>query len=304
MQAVIIPGSNSLNISKRVSLTKNIPIINKVVRRFRDSELYVRLEDTSEIKGKHVYIIHTFFPSPNDSLIELLLTIDAVKDYAPTKVSLIIPYFVYARQDKRFQDGEAVSLKTLISIFKHLGINDIMAVDTHFCRKPGVFNFYGIKIKNVTAVPLLIDHIMAELGLNEFVLVGPDAGSRIFLSSVSFQKMFLKKEKICPHCGSAARACKCTGKKKEYKIRINVKDLKNKNVIILDDIISSGGTILAAIEAIRPMTKTIAVGCTHGLFLGKSLKKLKSLCDLVVSTDTIKSPASAVSVAPVIAENL
>jgi ribose-phosphate pyrophosphokinase len=299
MNKVILSGENSISISLEVSKIKKIPMIKKCVRKFPDGEIYLRL-DSTDLDGKDVYLIHSLAPKQNESLIELFLSIDTIKDYGAKKIHLITPYLAYARQHKRYLSGEAFSLKTFIKILKFLGTSRITTIDAHFCRKVGVFNLFGLKIENLTAAPLIFNYIKKEIG-NNFILVGLDAGSKNFLSSINSRKIFLKKEKFCPRCGLKATKCRCKTKNKEYEIRIKgIEKIKNKNVIILDDIIASGKTMIEGVKAMKKIAKSISVGCTHGLFLGNSLKILKENCNLVVSTNTIKSDVSKVSIAPLI----
>lgn len=301
--AVIISGSNSFQIAKEVSQLTNIPIINKIVRKFADNETYVRLENVN-FKDKDVYIIHTLYPAPNENVVELLLTIDAVADFTD-KIHVIIPYVAYARQDKKFQEGEAFSIKTLFSIFKALGVKDVTTIDAHFCRKQGDFDFFGLKLKNLTATPVLLDYVKNDTNSKNLTIVGPDAGSKDFLSSISSEKVFLEKVKVCPFCSQASQLCKCSTKEKKYNIIYKgLEKLKGKDVVILDDIISTGGTMISLVENLRPIANKIAVGCTHGLFLSNSLEKLQNLCNTIISTNTIDSTASKVSIAGLIARTI
>jgi ribose-phosphate pyrophosphokinase len=299
MNKIILSGENSLSISLEVSEIKKILMIKKCVRKFPDGETYLRLEKTN-FNGKNVYLIHSLAPEQNESLIELFLSIDTIRDYGAKKIHLITPYLAYARQHKRYLSGEAFSLKTFIKILKFLGTSRMTTIDAHFCRKVGVFNLFGLKIENLTAAPLIFDYIKKEIG-NDSVLVGLDAGSKNFLSNINSRKIFLKKEKFCPRCGLKATKCVCKMKEKEYEIKIKgIEKIKGKNVIILDDIIASGKTMIEGVRAMKGIAKSICIGCTHGLFLGDSLKILRENCDLVVSTNTIKSDVSKVSVAPLI----
>ncbi|MCW1296643.1 MAG: ribose-phosphate diphosphokinase [Candidatus Parvarchaeota archaeon] len=297
---VLVSGSNTISISEEVCRTSKIPMIEKIVRRFPDGEIYVRFSDVN-FKEKNVYIIHSMAPRQNDSLIELFLSVDVIREYSPRKINLIAPYMAYARQHKKYNIGEALSLRTIIKILKILGVSEITTIDAHFCRREGTFNFFGMKIQNLTAAPLIFEYIKRESGIKDFVVVGVDAGSRDFLSKIRSKKVFLRKEKYCPICNKKAIKCECKTRKKSYKIVIKgFEKVKNKNVMILDDIISTGGTMSACALAVKKVARSVYIGCTHGLFLGRALDILKENCDLIVSTNTIKSKASKVSIAPLI----
>ncbi len=297
---VITYGLNSLELAKKVAETAETPLINKIVRVFPDGEIYVRFENI-DFEGKEVYVIHSLYPEQNQNLIELFLTLDLIKDYGG-KIKLIVPYFAYSRQDKRFQDGEAFSLKTIANILKFLGVEYLITIDAHFHRKPEEFDFFGVPAKNLTAVNLLVNY--AKNYFDGFIVIGPDLGSKDFLSSIKEEKIFLEKEKYCPECKLPATKCKCIKSEKEYEIKIKCPNLRKQNVLILDDMIAGGGTMIRSIEAIKEKVNKIAVGCTHGLFLKDSLQKLKNLSDYIFTTDTIKSEVSKVSVAELIAKEI
>ena len=299
---IIVNGSNSKGLAERVASALKVPLAKVSYRKFPDGELYTRID--SDLDGEDVVLIQTMFPDQNSSLIEFLLTADLIKDSGGKKLIGIIPYFAYARQDKKFQAGEALSIKTLSKLFKSVDINELMTVDVHFHRKPGNFDFYGIPCKNLSAVKLLVDYVRKNIS-PKITVIGPDLGSSELLEPLK-EKTTLTKKKICPVCKRPAEKCICTAKEKRYKIEIesNV-DFKNQDVMILDDIISSGSTVMGAIKKVESSgAKKIIVAAVHGLFLGESLQTIKGMSDYLVTTDTIENPVSDVSVAPLITENL
>ncbi|HDD45962.1 MAG TPA: ribose-phosphate diphosphokinase [Candidatus Aenigmarchaeota archaeon] len=299
---MITYGEVSKDLAYSLSKLTRIPILPKVVRRFPDNEVYVRIENT-KIKGEVIYIVHSLYPDQNSNLIELFLTLDLVRDYGGIP-RLILPYLAYSRQDKRFQEGEAFSLRTIANILKGLGVREIITIDVHSYRKEGKYRLFSIPAKNITASRLLVDY--ARTLCKDFIIAGPDQGSKHFLSNIEGKKVFLRKEKYCSRCGKNAVHCKCSYKKKEYEIRsIAPKSVKGKNVLIMDDIISSGGTMIEAVKAVKGCgANKIMVACTHGLFLGNSLKVLKSMADIVFSTNTIKSEVARVDVAKLLARGI
>lgn len=298
----IIASSEYLELAARVSKLTNFELIKKVTRIFPDKEVYIRLKKY-DFDQEKVFIIHSLYPNQNENLVRLLLTIDLVKDYNGLPY-LVLPYLAYARQDKRFQAGEAHSLKTVAKLFKTLEVEFLLTLDVHFHRKPETFDFFGIPAKNITAVSLLIEHAKKLLG-KEFLIVGPDPGSEDILSCLKQKTIFLEKEKYCPRCKEPATECKCKTKVKEYEIRTKAPaGLKNKNILVIDDMITTGGTMIQAVKVLKPLANKIAVGCTHGLFLGNSLSELKKLADYVFATDTIASEVSKISVAELIAKEI
>ncbi len=302
--AKIIAGSKSAKLAESVSRISKIPVVPKVVRQFPDGETYVRLgpDGLKGLEGEPVFIIHSLYPSQNENLIELFLTIGAVRERGGLP-HLVIPYLAYGRQDKSFQPGEAFSLKTVGNILKSLGAEMLITVDAHFHRMVGGFDFFGIKGLNLSAVTLQISHAKKVIG-GDFIIAGPDCGSRDFLSGVK-GAVFMRKVKYCPVCNMPATECKCKEKAKRYVVRTSAPDgLASRNVLLLDDMVTTGTTIIEAAKALRDNGSKVFVGCTHGLFLGDSLRTLKKYADHVFSTDSVESKVSKVSVANLLADEI
>lgn len=296
----IISGSNSLALAKAVSDITGFALAQVSARKFPDGESYVRID--SKIPDEAV-IVQSAFPNQNDSLVELALMADAAKDAGAKNLKAVIPYFPYARQDKKFQDGEALSIRAVANILKNADIEEIITVDAHFHRKPETFELYGLRATNVSAGKILLDFVRKTIP--DFSVIGPDFGSSDIVE-FSGGGGTLKKEKLCPLCGNQSIMCKCGDNEKTYEAELSGDlDFAGKNVVILDDIIASGSTMIKAIEKIRQggATKVAAVA-SHGLFLKDSLKILQEKTDLLAVTDSIQTPVSRVSVAGIIAEAL
>jgi ribose-phosphate pyrophosphokinase len=219
----------------------------------------------------------------------------------------VIPYLAYSRQDRRFQSGEALSAKTVATLMKSVGVEKLITIDTHYQhREPGQFDFFGIKCINVSAGRLILDHIREKID-SDLMTIGPDLGSSEMIKYATGEEMFLTKEKRCPVCGKLAQECECKIKKKKYEITdIESKyNFSGRNVVVLDDIIASGGTMIKAVKKIKSEgAKKVVAAATHGLFMKDSLIQLKELTDYLVVTDSIVTPVSNVSVAPLIVEVL
>ena len=298
--AKIIAGSNTQELAGNISKISRIRMLKKVVRRFPDKDLYIRLEDVIP-ENEKVFLIHSLYPNQDLNLMELFFTVDLVKESGGVP-NLVVPYLPYSRQDKAFQEGEAFSLKTVAKILRSLGLARIITVDAHFHRKTGDFDFFGMKGINVSAVTLQIEHARKDIG-EGLVVVGPDSGSKDFLAGI--EAVFLKKEKFCPECGLPATECKCERVVKEYVTKTVVpQGLKGKEVLLIDDMVTSGATIIEAARALRKNGNKVFVSCTHGLFLGDSLKKLLKYADRVFATDSVKSEVSEISVVPLLAEEI
>ncbi|MDI6826702.1 MAG: ribose-phosphate diphosphokinase [Candidatus Aenigmarchaeota archaeon] len=302
---IILNGSKSTTLGEKIAIALGVKFEDVTTRVFPDGETYVRIN--TDVKGRDAVIIQTMFPNQNDSLMEFLLIADTLKDMGALKITGVVPYLAYARQDRRFQPGEALSIKTIAGLMKSVGIDRLITIDTHYQHvKPGEFDLFGIPCVNLSAGPLLLEHIKEKVD-QDLMTIGPDLGSLEMVKYATGEGMILKKEKRCPICGKPATECKCRIKKKKYEITEieSEYDFSRKNVVILDDIIASGGTMIKAAKEVKSGgAKKVIAAATHGLFMKDSLIQLKELTDYLVVTDSISTPVSNVSVAPLIVKVL
>ncbi len=276
----IIGGTASKKVAEDLSKELNVPVANTISKRFPDDEFYVRILD--DISKEHVIIVQTTYPDPN--IIELLILQNAVKESKAKEISVVIPYFGYARQDTKFQDGEPISAKAMAKL---IGINTdrVITVDPH---KEHILDFFPTSAFSCSAIPEIAKYLKNK---NIDMILAPDKGA-------------LNRAK------NASEIIKCDFDYMEKTridgetIEIKPKKLnaKNKNVAIIDDIISTGGTMAKSIQHLKKHgAKNVIVACTHGLFAGNAIKKLKSAgCNEIISTDTIQGPYSKVHIAPII----
>ena len=300
---LVFNASNSRALGEKIAKELGVKFENVATRIFPDGETYVRID--SKVEGEEAIIVQSMFPDQNSSLMEFLLIADTLKDFGASRITAVIPYLAYSRQDKRFQSGEALSIKTVAKLMKSVGIDELITVDTHYHHvKPGKFDFFGIPSFNVSAARLLADHVRERMS-KDLMIIGPDLGASEMIKYVTGKEETLRKIKICPICGKPVDECTCRVKEKKYEVKELETDLNfhEKNVLILDDIIASGGTMMKAIEKVKlGGAERVMAAATHGLFLKDSLKKLKEMTDYLVVTDSISTPVSRVSVAPLIAE--
>ena len=283
---LILGGSNSSELAGRLSQELGVGVAEVEVKRFPDGEIYVRV--VSDVKGKKCAVVQS--TPDNGSLVELILTLDLLRDLGASKVHAIVPYLGYSRQEKRFQNGEALSAKTVLKIIDGLS-DSILTVNCHFLDAAGEFDFHGIKMRNINAFPELANYFKGKVE-NPF-LIAPDEGSLELV-------------------GNSARAIGCEfdslekERVSEAEVKTEAKELAvgGKDVIILDDTISTGNTIINAAELVKKQgAKSVSAGCVHGIF-SNGLKKLNAAADEVVCTDTVQGEASRVSVAKLIAKEL
>ncbi len=284
-----------------------------VVRRFPDGETYVRLENPDKVENETVILLQTPYPDQNERLVELFLALGAVRERNPARIVCVLPYFAYARQDREFVKGEAVSYRSIIRMLSCLGVSEIVGVDIHFMRREKQAVIENVRVTNLSGAWLLYEKAKQEHG--NLVVVSPDLGGSGWLDSlgIPYEKGFSKK-KVCPSCGKPAQECTCGTTQKEYVVSVEYSgdSLEGSTVLVLDDMIAGGGTMAGAARALRSLgAGRIVCAATHGLFVGSSTSLLEDLADQVLVTDTIDPSmvslpgnARVESVRPVLREHL
>ncbi len=274
----IIGGTASDKIAKDLSVGLNIPLADTISKRFPDDEFYVRINE--DISGEHVVIVQTTYPDHN--IIELFILQNAAKEAGAKKITVIIPYYGYARQDTKFKKGEPISAKALAKLIS-LNADEVITVDPH---KEYILDFFSTSAKSCSAVPEIAKYLIEK---DIDMLLAPDKGA---LDRVK------KASKIIGCDFDYMEKTRIDGETIEIKPK--KLDAKNKNVAIIDDIISTGGTMARSIQELKKQhANNVFVACTHGLFAGDAIKKLVSAgCDEIISTDTIQNDYSKVKIAP------
>lgn len=275
---MIVAGSASVPLAREAALLKKEALVEVQTKRFPDGELYVRVPESEG--GKATVIQST--NQPDGNLLELFLTVDALRNQGVRDIEVIMPYYGYSRQDKIFLPGEALTARLIAQTLKGLGAAGIKTVDCHFFRERGTFEEWGIPIINTTASGIIAEHVKQNFPPSDFLVVSPDETA---------SENALNAAKILG-CGVA-----CFDKKRN-RITGEITTIGQKAVcgtaLMLDDIIAGGGTMMKAAALVDAGKKIFA--CTHGIFAGDSLQKLMQMGD-VLSTNTIQSAASVISVA-------
>lgn len=280
----ILGGTSAKNVATNLTHCLRQPLLRTTYMRFPDDEFYVRLHDN--IAGQDVVIVQTAYP--DQKIVELLLIQDAVHDAGAKKITVVLPYFGYSRQDKKFKDGEAISAR---AIAQHISLHAdcVITVDPH---KEHILKFFTVPAYSCSAIST-IAHYLKEKNI-DFILA-PDKGAedraRKTAALINCEYDYLEKTRID---GSTV---KITPKKL---------DALGKHVAIIDDIISTGSTMAQSIKELKKQgAASVSVACTHGLFVGGAKEKLLAAnCDEIISTDTIETEFSKVSTADCIAETL
>jgi len=289
----IIGGSGGRLLTVLVAQELGLKASRVEIKRFPDGEKYIRIDD--DVREEDVAIIQSIHHEPDNLLFEYLLLCDTVRDLGANRVIGILPYFAYARQDSRFNPGEAVSFKTVTKLIEDVGTTELFSIDMHQHRVERVSDFFRIQVHNLTAAPLLAEYIKENMQLENPVVIGPDEESEQWASAAAkvigadhgtLQKKRLGAEKV--------------------EIATRSLNVRGRDVLVVDDIISTGGTIMEATKILRDQgARRVLVACTHPILGHDALSRIyESGAETVIGTDTVPSPISYVSVAPLIAEAL
>ena len=269
----ILTGNSNKLLSRKISKYLKNKLVNSSIRKFSDGEIYIEINEN--IRGNSIFIIQGISSPANDNLMELLLCIDALKRSSAKNITAVIPYFGYARQDRKIVPRTSISAKLVSNLITKAGADRIVTVDLHAGQIQG---FFDIPVDNLFATPIFSRHIKRKIKTKNLICVAPDVGgverARALGRKLDIGLAIIDKRRPAP------------GKSQVMNVIGNV---KGKTCIIVDDIIDSGGTIVNATDAlIKRGAKEVHVYITHGVLSGKAVEKIKkSKINNLVVTDTI-----------------
>ncbi len=267
---------------------------NVEIKNFPDGDLYVKINKIEDCQGEDVVFFHRLYPDQNNSIFSALLVLDTLKREG-ARVTLVSPYLPYSRQDKTFKQGEALSAQVLCKMLGHAGATKLVTLDCHFLKKEGEFDYRGLTIKNVSASRLIVEHTRSLLGLEGLEVISPDEGASHLVSEFGGKSMHKER-------GEYAKGEEAYRSIEKIERTFEVKD---QNILILDDMISTGSTMIKAVENVKKGgAKKVFCGATHGLFLKDSLTKLKGMCNGVFTTNSIANQAATVDIKDLIEKAL
>ena len=269
----ILAGTSNLKLCRNIASKLKLKLINTNIKRFQDNEIYVEINEN--IRGNSIFVIQSTSNPANDNLMELLICIDALRRSSAKNITAVIPYFGYARQDRKVVPRTAISAKLVSNLITNAGANRILSVDLHAGQIQG---FFDIPVDNLFATPIFARHIKKNININNLICVAPDVGgverTRALSRRINVGIAIIDKRRPAP------------GKSEVMNIVGNV---KNKICVIVDDIIDSGGTIVNAAKALKDKgAKEIYVYITHAVLSGSAVDKIKkSQIKKLIITDTI-----------------
>ena len=269
----LLTGNSNKILSKNIAKYLRSKLVNSSIRKFSDGEIYVEINEN--IRGNSIFIIQSVSSPANDNLMELLLSIDALKRSSAKNITAVIPYFGYARQDRKVVPRTSISAKLVSNLITQAGADRVVTVDLHAGQIQG---FFDIPVDNLFATPIFARHIKKKIKSKKIICVAPDVGGTERARSLG--KLL--------NVGLAI-VDKRRPKPGQSQVMNVIGDVKDKTCIIVDDIIDSGGTIVNAAKALKERgAKEVYVYITHGVLSGDAVNKIKSsVIKNLVITDTI-----------------
>ena len=269
----LLSGTGNLELSKKIAQNLKLKLVNSNIKRFADGEIYVEINEN--IRGNSIFVIQSISTPANDNLMELLICIDALRRSSAKNITAVIPYFGYARQDRKVVPRTAISAKLVSNLITNAGAHRIVTVDLHAGQIQG---FFDIPVDNLFSTPIFSKHIKKYISNKNIICVAPDVGgverARALGQKLNVGLAIVDKRRSAP------------GKSQVMNIIGNV---KGKNCLLVDDIIDSGGTIVSATKALKEKgAKDVYVYVTHGVLSGNAVEQINnSKIKKLILTDTI-----------------
>ncbi|GAB6086114.1 ribose-phosphate diphosphokinase [Alkaliphilus crotonatoxidans] len=290
----IFSGNANLELAEEIARTIGVPLGNAEVTTFSDGEIAVNINET--VRGTDLYVVQPTCPPVNDHLMELLIMIDAFKRASAGRITAVLPYYGYARQDRKAKARDPITAKLLADIITTAGADRVLTMDLHAAQIQGYFN---IPVDHLQGVPILAKYFL-EKNLKDVVVVSPDLGSvtraRNFANHLDAPIAIIDKRRP---------------KANVSEIMNIIGEIEGKTVILVDDLIDTAGTITNAANALKEFGAVeVYACCTHPVLSGPALERIEnSAIKELIITNTIKLPEEkqsdkikAISVAPVFAE--
>ena len=269
----LLTGNSNKNLSQKISKFLKNRLVNSSIRKFSDGEIYIEINEN--IRGNSIFVIQSVSSPANDNLMELLLCIDALKRSSAKNITAVIPYFGYARQDRKVVPRTSISAKLVSNLITKAGADRVVTVDLHAGQIQG---FFDIPVDNLFATPIFARHVKKKIKTKNLICIAPDVGgterARALGKLLNVGLAIVDKRR--PKAGQS-------------QVMNIIGDVRGKTCIIVDDIIDSGGTIVNAAAALKKRgAKDVHVYVTHGVLSGGAENKIKksNIKNLVI-TDTI-----------------
>ncbi|TDO77762.1 ribose-phosphate pyrophosphokinase [Halanaerobium saccharolyticum] len=292
-QLKIFAGNSHPELAQDLCDYLGTELVNADVTRFKDGEIGVRTYET--VRGADVFVVQPTSPPVNENLMELLVIIDALRRASARRITAVIPYYGYARQDRKARPRDPITSKLVANLLTEAGARRVLSIDFH---APQIQGFFDIPVDHLYAAPIMVDYFK-DFERSNLIAVAPDVGSvkrvRSFAESLNIPMAIIDKRRPKPNVAEVMNV---------------IGEVDGKNVILLDDIIDTAGTISAAAEVLKEKGARDVYACgTHALFSGPAVERLKKApITKIIVTNTIAQKEhnldnlEVLSVAPLVGE--
>ena len=292
----IVACNSNRPLAEAVAAALNVPLTRALIRRFADMEVFVEIHEN--VRGEDVFVIQSTSYPANDNLMELLITLDALRRSSARRVTAVIPYFGYARQDRKTASRSPISAKLVANLITEAGAHRVLTMDLHAAQIQG---FFDIPVDNLYAAPLFTRDIQERYKGREVMIVSPDVGG------------VLRARQIATRLNCDLAIIDKRRERAGHSEVMNViGDVAGRDCILVDDIVDSGGTLCNAADAlIRQGARSASVYVTHGVLSGGAVARIASSpIELMILTDSIMATEAVrlahnirqVTIAPLLAE--
>ena len=271
---VLVSGTSNKTLSNQISDFLDVPLVDPQVRRFANGEIFCEIE--KNVRGADVFVIQTTSSPVNDNLMELLVMVDALKRASAASITAVVPHYGYSRQDRKASPRTPISAKLVADLMTVAGASRVITMDLHAGQIQG---FFDIPFDNIYASPVFLSYIKDNIDLDNLTLVSPDAGGvervRWYAKKLGKDIAMIDKRRTGPNVAKAMNS---------------VGDVKDKDVIIVDDMIDTAGTLIEAARTLKEHgAKKIYSFATHGVFSPPAAERISACKELeaVIVTDTI-----------------
>ena len=278
-QIRLFSGNSNPDLAAAIARELGIPLGNAVVRTFSDGEILVEIDEN--VRGGDIFVVQSICTPGNDNLMELLLMLDALKRASAKRITAVLPYYGYARQDRKVAPRVPISAKLIADLITTAGASRVLTLELHAGQIQGFFN---IPVDNLYATPVLLPAIRERVNDGEIAVVSPDAGgverARAFAKRLDASLAIIDKRRPGPN--------------EVAEMRI-IGDVQGTTAVIVDDMVDTAGTIVAAAGALRDAgARRVMAACTHAILSGPAIERLAgSAIEELVVTDTIPLRAEA-----------
>ena len=291
----LLSCNSNIRLSEEIAKNLNIPLTKASVRKFSDEEIFVEVNEN--VRGQDVYVLQSTSKPANDNLIELLVCIDALKRASANQITAVIPYFGYARQDRKPGPRTPITAKLVANLLTTSGADRVLTIDLHAGQIQG---FFDIPVDNLYAAPILLADIKENFNINNTVIISPDVGgvvrARYIANRLNTSLAIVDKRREAANVSEVLNI---------------IGEVDGKDCILIDDIVDTAGTLTNASEALLKVgASSVSAYVSHGVLSGPALQRIKesSLKELVTTNTIIeiknenKNKIRRLSVAPLIAE--